>query len=380
MHTLTVGLNERSYPIHIGTGLLAKAELLTAHLPKKRVAIVTNTTVAPLYLAKLQETLHQIGVQSVEIILPDGEVYKTAETLNLIYDELLTHRCERSTPLIALGGGVIGDMTGFAAATYLRGVPFIQIPTTLLSQVDSSVGGKTGINHPLGKNMIGAFYQPQLVLADITTLNTLPDKELSAGLAEVIKYGLIRDLPFLEWLEQNMHKLLARDTDALQYAVMRSCQNKAEVVAADERESGERALLNLGHTFGHAIESGMGYGCWLHGEGVAAGTIMAADLSQRMGWISEQDVTRIRKLFQRALLPVSAPDLGVEKYLDYMGHDKKVEGGKLRFVLLKQIGRAELVSNVPSALLQQTLEACCGGVAAELPGTHRHPPCEDLHD
>jgi 3-dehydroquinate synthase len=294
----------------------------------------------------------------VTVTLADGEVYKTSETLNLIYDALLTHRCERSTPLIALGGGVIGDMTGFAAACYLRGVPFIQIPTTLLSQVDSSVGGKTGINHPLGKNMIGAFYQPQLVLADISTLNTLPDKELSAGLAEVIKYGLIRDLPFLEWLEQNMDKLLARDPEALQYAVFRSCENKAEVVAADEREGGERALLNLGHTFGHAIESGMGYGCWLHGEAVAAGTIMAADLSQRLGWISEADVERVRTLFVRANLPVISPDLGVEKYLEFMGHDKKVEGGKLRFVLLKQIGHAVIEGNVPPELLQQTLEAC----------------------
>ncbi len=358
MQTLTVGLGDRSYPIHIGTGLLAHAELLKAHLPKGRVAIVTNTTVAPLYLEKLQETLGQLGVSSVTVILNDGEVYKTSETLNLIYDALLTHRCERSTPLIALGGGVIGDMTGFAAACYLRGVPFIQIPTTLLSQVDSSVGGKTGINHPLGKNMIGAFYQPQLVLADISTLNTLPDKELSAGLAEVIKYGLIRDLPFLEWLEQNMDKLLARDPEALQYAVFRSCENKAEVVAADEREGGERALLNLGHTFGHAIESGMGYGCWLHGEAVAAGTIMAADLSQRLGWISEADVQRVRTLFVRANLPVISPDLGVEKYLEFMGHDKKVEGGKLRFVLLKQIGHAVIEGNVPPVLLQQTLEAC----------------------
>ena len=377
MKTLTVGLGERSYPIHIGSSLLANSDLLSAHLPRKRVAIVTNTTVAPLYLETLQHTLQQIGVHSVSVILPDGEVYKTSETLNLIYDALLTHRCERSTVLIALGGGVIGDMTGYAAATYLRGVPFIQIPTTLLSQVDSSVGGKTGINHPLGKNMIGAFYQPQLVLADIATLNTLPDKELSAGLAEVIKYGLIRDLPFLEWLEQNMDKLLARDTEALQYAVMRSCQNKAEVVAADERESGERALLNLGHTFGHAIESGMGYGNWLHGEGVAAGTMMAADLSQRLGWISAADVSRIRRLFERALLPVTAPDLGAENYLNYMGHDKKVEGGKLRFVLLRQIGQAELVSGVPPHLLLQTLEACCKGVAAELPGAR---PGDSGHD
>lgn len=358
MQTLTVGLGERSYPIHIGSGLLSNADLLAAHLPKKRVAIVTNTTVAPLYLEKLKQTLQQIGVSSVDIILSDGEVYKTADTLNLIYDALLTHRCERSTPLIALGGGVIGDMTGFAAASYLRGVPFIQIPTTLLSQVDSSVGGKTGINHPLGKNMIGAFYQPQLVLADIKALNTLPDKELSAGLAEVIKYGLIRDLPFLEWLEQNMEKLLARETDALQYAVMRSCQNKAEVVAADEHESGERALLNLGHTFGHAIESGMGYGCWLHGEGVAAGTMMAADLSYRLGWISESDVARIRTLFLRAGLPVAGPALGTEIYLHLMGLDKKVEGGKMRFVLLKAIGHAVICKDVPEDLLRQTLSSC----------------------
>jgi 3-dehydroquinate synthase len=361
MQTLTVGLEERSYPIHIGSGLLSQPALLEKHLSRKRAAIITNTTVAPLYLDKLQRTLQALGVSSVPVILPDGEEYKNADTLNSIYDVLLTHRCERSTPLIALGGGVIGDMTGYAAATYLRGVPFIQIPTTLLSQVDSSVGGKTGINHPLGKNMIGAFYQPQLVLADTETLNTLPDKELSAGIAEVIKYGLIRDLPFLEWLEQNMDKLLARDTDALQYAIARSCQNKAEVVAADERESGERALLNLGHTFGHAIESGMGYGNWLHGEGVSAGTIMAADLSQRMGWITEQDVARIRSLFERARLPVIAPALGENKYLDLMGLDKKVEGGKMRFVLLKKIGQAAMHSEVSPELLRQTLRACVHG-------------------
>lgn len=358
MQTLTVGLGERSYPIHIGGSLLANAELLQAHVPRKRVAIVTNTTVAPLYLDRLQHTLRSIAVDSVPVILPDGEQYKNADTLNLVYDALLTHRCERSTPLIALGGGVIGDMTGFAAATYLRGVPFIQIPTTLLAQVDSSVGGKTGINHPLGKNMIGAFYQPKLVLADTATLNTLPDNELSAGLAEVIKYGLIRDLPFLEWLERNIEKLLARDGAALQYAIARSCQNKAEVVAADERESGERALLNLGHTFGHAIESGVGYGNWLHGEAVAAGTIMAADLSQRLGWLSAQDVVRIRNLFERVRLPTAAPDLGGEKYLELMGLDKKVEGGKMRFVLLREIGRAVVYGDVPPSLLQQTLRAC----------------------
>ena len=358
MQTLTVGLKERSYPIHIGSGLLADASLLADHLPGKRAAIVTNTTVAPLYLEKLQRTLQKIGVDSVPVILPDGEAYKNTEMLNLIYDALLTHRCERKTPLIALGGGVIGDMTGFAAATYLRGVPFVQIPTTLLSQVDSSVGGKTGINHPLGKNMIGAFYQPKLVLADIETLDTLPDKELSAGLAEVIKYGLIRDLPFLLWLEQNMDRLLARDKEALQYAVLRSCENKAEVVAADERESGERALLNLGHTFGHAIESGMGYGVWLHGEAVAAGTVMAADLSQRMGWLNAADVARVRTLLMRAKLPVVSPDLGIARYLEYMGHDKKVEGGKLRFVLLKQLGKAELSGDIPQALLEKTIADC----------------------
>ncbi len=359
MQTLTVGLAERSYPIHISSGLLGRAELLLPHLSHKRAAIVTNTTVAPLYLDQLNELLQVHGVNVVPIILPDGEEYKNAETLGLIYDALLTNRCERNTPLIALGGGVIGDMTGYAAATYLRGVPFIQIPTTLLAQVDSSVGGKTGINHPQGKNMIGAFYQPQIVLVDIATLHTLPDAELRAGIAEVIKYGLIRDLPFFEWLEQNMDKLLARDADALQYAIARSCQNKAEVVAADERESGERALLNLGHTFGHAIETGMGYGTWLHGEAVATGTIMAADLSRRLGWISAEEKSRTRRLIERAGLPVIAPDLGEEKYLQLMGLDKKVLGGKMRFVLLKGIGHALMSADVPPELLRQTLQSCC---------------------
>ena len=358
MQTLTVGLGERTYPIHIGSGLLDQAELVQKHVPHGRVSIVTNTTIAPLYLERFQQSLQSNAVISMAVILPDGEEYKNSETLNLIYDALLKNRCERTTPLIALGGGVIGDITGYAAATYMRGVPFIQIPTTLLAQVDSSVGGKTGINHPLGKNLIGAFYQPMLVLADTDTLNTLPDKELSAGIAEVIKYGLIRDLPFLEWLEQNIGKLLERDTAALQYAIARSCRNKAEVVAADERERGERALLNLGHTFGHAIESGMGYGNWLHGEAVAAGTIMAADLSQRMGRISVRDVARIRNLFERARLPIISPDLGVDKYLELMGLDKKVEGGKIRFVLLDRIGHAVIDSDVPPALLQETLQAC----------------------
>jgi 3-dehydroquinate synthase len=358
MQTMNVGLAERSYPIHIGCSLLQRVELLLPHLPRKRAVIVSNTTVAPLYLKQLSDGLNANGVQVQSVILPDGEQYKSGESLNQIYDALLTARSERSTPLIALGGGVIGDITGYAAATYLRGVPFIQIPTTLLSQVDSSVGGKTGINHPLGKNMIGAFYQPRVVLADTTVLDTLPDKELSAGIAEVIKYGLIRDLPFLEWLEANMDKLLARDTEALQYAIARSCQNKADVVGNDERESGERALLNLGHTFGHAIENGMGYGVWLHGEAVAAGTIMAADLSQRLGWLNAQDVARVRTLFERARLPVVSPKLGAGKYLELMGLDKKVADGKIRFVLLKALGLAVITADVPQAMLEQTLESC----------------------
>lgn len=358
MQTLDVGLAERSYQIHIGQDLLNQPELLLKHIPHKRAVVVSNTTVAPLYLKMLTDILDGGGIQVESIILPDGEQHKNTTSLNTIYDALLSSRCERNTPLIALGGGVIGDMTGYAAATYLRGVPFIQIPTTLLSQVDSSVGGKTGINHPLGKNMIGAFYQPQVVIADVATLDTLPDKELRAGIAEVIKYGLIRDLPFLEWLEQNIDKLLQRDAEALQYAIVRSCRNKAEVVGVDERESGERALLNLGHTFGHAIENAMGYGVWLHGEAVAAGTVMAADLSQRLGWLGEQDVERIKNLFVRAGLPVKGPQMTVERYLELMGLDKKVADGKIRFVLLKKLGEAVITGDVAAASLRETLESC----------------------
>ncbi|MFA9438856.1 3-dehydroquinate synthase [Uliginosibacterium sp. sgz301328] len=358
MRTLDVALGERAYPIHIGRGLIGQPDLVLRHLKARRVAIVSNETVAPLYLAQLAEGLRGAGVSTTEIILPDGEAHKDWQTLNLVFDGLLGNRCERSTTVIALGGGVIGDMAGFAAATYQRGVPFIQVPTTLLSQVDSSVGGKTAINHPLGKNMIGAFYQPRLVLADVSTLDTLPDRELKAGLAEVIKYGLIRDLPFLEWCEANIDALLARDPEALAYAVERSCRNKAEVVAADETEQGERATLNLGHTFGHAIETGMGYGVWLHGEAVAAGTVMAAELSARLGMLSSADVARVRTIFERAGLPVAGPALGVERYVELMHHDKKVEAGRLRLILLEQIGRAQITDRAARSDIEAAIAAC----------------------
>jgi 3-dehydroquinate synthase len=357
MQTLEVSLGDRSYPIHIGSQLLTQANLILPHLKRKQVAIVSNTTVAPLYMDKLTQPLQSAGVNVIEIILPDGEAYKNSDTLNLIYDALLKNRCERSTTLIALGGGVIGDLTGYAAATYLRGVPFIQIPTTLLSQVDSSVGGKTGINHPLGKNMIGAFYQPQLVLADIDTLKTLPQRELSAGMAEVIKYGLIRDAEFFDWLELNMTKLMSLDSDAITHAIYRSCQNKAEVVAADERETGERALLNLGHTFGHAIENGMGYGVWLHGEAVAAGTMLAAQLSEKLNWLTATEVQRIEAILKAAKLPLAPPKFSVEKYLELMQLDKKVADGKIRLVLQQGIGKAIITGDYDQDKLQQTIEA-----------------------
>jgi len=359
MHTLQVSLGERSYPIHIASGLLDRADLLAPHVKAAQAVVVTNETVAPLYLQRLKNTLEKAGVSVIPVILPDGERFKTWETLNLIFDALLGAHCERSTPLIALGGGVIGDMGGFAAACYQRGMPFIQVPTTLLSLVDSSVGGKTAINHPLGKNMIGAFYQPRLVLADIATLDTLPERELRAGLAEVIKYGLIRDPAFLVWLETNLERLLARDKESLIYAVHRSCANKAEVVAADERESGERALLNLGHTFGHAIETGMGYGAWLHGEAVAAGTMIASELSRLLGWLTADDVERVRRIFSRAGLPVVAPRLGVARYLELMRHDKKVQDGRLRLVLLRSVGQAVLSDVAREDQIGEAIELMC---------------------
>jgi len=355
MQTLTVSLADRSYPIHIGNGLLGQVDLILPHLKRKQVAIVSNTTVAPLYMQAIAQPLRDAGVSVIEIILPDGEAYKNNQTLQIIYDHLLQNRCERNTTLIALGGGVVGDLTGYAAATYLRGVPFIQVPTTLLSQVDSSVGGKTGINHPLGKNMIGAFYQPKLVLADIDTLKTLPQRELSAGVAEVIKYGLIRDADFFDWLEINMSALMALDTAVASYAIYRSCQNKAEVVVADEHEQGERALLNLGHTFGHAIENAMGYGVWLHGEAVATGTVMAADLSQRMGWLDAAQLARIKTIMQAAKLPITAPDLGADEYLRLMQLDKKVSDGRIRLILQQDIGKAVITADYDAEKLKQTL-------------------------
>ncbi len=353
---LNVDLGERSYPIIIGSELLTDVELIRS-LPGKRVAVVTNTVVAPLYLERLSATLQATGKQCVPIVLPDGEEEKNADNLMAIFTALLEQKCDRKTTLLALGGGVIGDMTGFAAATYMRGVPFVQVPTTLLAQVDSSVGGKTAINHPLGKNMIGAFYQPQMVLADTATLATLPDRELSAGLAEVIKHGAIIDAVFFQWLEENIHRLRARDAAALAYAIRRSCEIKAEVVRQDERESGLRAILNFGHTFGHAIEAGLGYGEWLHGEAVGCGMVMAADLSVRMGYLSSTEQTRLVALVKAAGLPTVAPDLGESRWLDLMEVDKKNEGGQIKFILLKPLGATNITA-APADLLTATLTEC----------------------
>ncbi|MGC0151304.1 3-dehydroquinate synthase [Chromobacterium vaccinii] len=357
MITLDLILPDTRYPIHIGHGLLEQVDLLLPHLPLPKVAIVSNETVAPLYLARLQGALEARGVSCAAVTLPDGEVHKDWQTLNLIFDALLSDNAERKTTLIALGGGVIGDMTGFAAACYQRGAPFIQIPTTLLAQVDSSVGGKTAINHPLGKNMIGAFYQPKAVIADMDLLATLPERELSAGLAEVIKYGLLGDADFLAWLEDNMAALRARDSAALQYAVKRSCEMKAAIVAEDEKENGVRALLNLGHTFGHAIEAGLGFGVWLHGEAVAAGMVLAAAASAELGWLSAADVERVRRLIAAAGLPVRAPQMPTEQWLRLMAHDKKVEAGTVRYVLLRELGRAEIQPGLAPELLERTLRA-----------------------
>ena len=354
---LQVNLGERSYPIAIGPALLDDAALLARHVPGERVAVVTNTVVAPLYLAQLTRSLEAAGKQVTPIILPNGEEEKTWSCLMRIFDALLAAKCDRKTTLIALGGGVVGDMTGFAAATYMRGVPLVQMPTTLLSQVDSSVGGKTGINHPLGKNMIGAFYQPQAVIADTATLTTLPDRELSAGLAEVIKHGAIIDAVFFEWIENNIAALLAKEPAAIAHAIKRSCEIKAEVVRQDEREGGIRAILNFGHTFGHAIEAGLGFGTWLHGEAVGCGMVMAADLSQRLGYIDASSCERIRRLVAAAGLPVVAPDLGQATWRELMEVDKKNEGGVICFILLRPLGTA-CITTAPDQALAATLEAC----------------------
>lgn len=356
MQTLNVDLGTRSYPIFIGSNLLGRPELVEPYVNGHQVMLVTNATVAPLYLAQTQRAFAKFRCETV--ILPDGEEYKTLETVNRIFDALLEHKFERKCTLVALGGGVIGDMVGFAAACYQRGVAFIQIPTTLLAQVDSSVGGKTGVNHPLGKNMIGAFHQPRCVIADTDTLSTLDDRQLSAGLAEVIKYGLIRDVSFFEWLEKNMLKLLARDPAALAYAIDHSCQNKAAVVAADEKESGVRATLNFGHTFGHAIEAATGYGKWLHGEAVGTGMLIASDLSARMGMLREQDVHRIDKIIDSAQLPTRAPaQMDYSTFLQFMSVDKKVEAGSIRLVLLKAIGEAIITADYDPKLLKATIDA-----------------------
>lgn len=354
---LIVELGDRSYPIRIGGSLLGRCSL-NDWVIGNRVMIVTNTTVAPLYLDQAKASFPGKAID--EVILPDGEAYKNWEVLNLIFDGLLQHQHSRKTTLVALGGGVVGDMTGFAAACYQRGVPFIQIPTTLLSQVDSSVGGKTGINHPLGKNMIGAFHQPVGVLIDTDTLQSLPPREVSAGLAEVIKYGLIRDSVFLEWLEEFVDRLVALNPAALTEAIYRSCACKADVVAQDEREGGLRAILNLGHTFGHAIETHAGYGNWLHGEAVGAGMLMATDLSVRLGWLTQQDQERARSLIVRAGLPETPPQgMTPDQFLALMAVDKKNVDGALRLVLLNRLGEATVTSDFASAALNETLEAFC---------------------
>jgi 3-dehydroquinate synthase len=355
MQTLQVALAERSYPIHIGEGLIDDPALFAPHLAAGRVAVITDTNVAPLYLARVQRALEANRAQVVAVVVPAGEESKGWRTLDRVFDELLAARCDRQTLVVALGGGVVGDLAGFAAAVYQRGVPFVQVPTTLLAQVDSSVGGKTAINHARGKNMIGAFYQPRAVIADVAALRTLPMRELRAGLAEVIKHGLILDEPFTGWLEQNVERLLAGDSQTLSHAVRRCCELKAQVVAADEREGGVRALLNFGHTFGHAIETGLGYGSWLHGEAVAAGMTMAAELSVRAGMLSASDLRRVHDLIERAGLPIEGPAMAIDRYLELMAIDKKAAQGRMRFVLLEAIGRACLRDDLDDAWIRASI-------------------------
>ena len=356
MESLSVALGSRSYPIHIGAGLLERPDLY-APLVRHAAAIITNEVVAPLYLQRVHRTLEKLGARVAEVIVPDGEQAKGWSALDRVFDALLAARMGRDAVVIALGGGVVGDLAGFAAATYQRGLPFVQVPTTLLAQVDSSVGGKTAINHARGKNMIGAFHQPSAVIADIETLNTLPDRELRAGLAEVIKHGVALDAAFLDWLERNIAGLLARERDALVYAVRRSCELKAAIVAEDEREAGVRAVLNFGHTFGHAIETAAGFGPWLHGEAVAAGMVMAAGLSARAGLLPAADAARVEALIRRAGLPTRAPRLAAERWRELMALDKNSAGARVRFVLLHGLGRAKLESAVDQRLVDETIAA-----------------------
>ena len=361
MERLRIELGERSYPILIGPGLLHDAAVIGGSVAARDVLVVTNKTVAPLYLARLERSLE--GKRVASVALPDGEQYKTLETLAQVFDALVERRLNRDACVVALGGGVVGDMAGFAAACYQRGVDYVQVPTTLLAQVDSSVGGKTGVNHPGGKNLIGAFHQPRAVVADTDTLKTLPPREFRAGLAEVIKYGLIADAAFLGWIEANLDALLRLDGAALAHAIRRSCEIKAEIVAEDEREHGRRALLNLGHTFGHAIETATGYGEWLHGEAVGTGMLMAADLSCRLGWIGAADVARIRALLVRAGLPIAAPPIGAGRALELMGMDKKVLAGRIRLVLMSKVGEGVVAGDYPADALQSTLAAHFGAAA-----------------
>jgi len=355
MESLRVELASRSYPIHIGAGLITRADLYAPYLVGGAAALVTNDVVAPIYLAKVKQALG--NARLAEIVLPDGERSKSWRALEQLIDQLVAARLGRDALVVALGGGVIGDLAGFAAAIYQRGIAFLQVPTTLLAQVDSSVGGKTAIDHPQGKNLIGAFHQPCAVLADVTTLDTLPERELRAGLAEVIKYGFALDAPFVDWLEKNIEQLLRREREALVYAVKRCCELKARIVAADEREAGERALLNFGHTFGHAIEAATGYGAWLHGEAIAAGMVMAAELSMLTGHLKKNEVARVRELLGRAGLPVAGPALAPERLMELMALDKKAAKGRTRFVLLESIGRARLRADIEPAAVRRAIVA-----------------------
>ncbi|HTW75543.1 MAG TPA: 3-dehydroquinate synthase [Steroidobacteraceae bacterium] len=386
MQTLTVELGERSYPILIGPGLARSSELLARHVPHRDVLLVTNTVVAPLYADVLQEALSAGGPAAaprrvVRVVLPDGERYKTLATAARVFDVLIANRFGRDALLLALGGGVVGDLAGFVAACYQRGIDFVQVPTTLLAQVDSAVGGKTAVDHPGGKNLLGAFHQPRAVIADTDLLSTLPDRELSAGLAEVIKYGLIRDAAFFGWIEGHIDALLAREPGALAHAIRRSCEIKADMVGRDEHERGERALLNLGHTFGHAIESASGYVGWLHGEAVAVGMLMACDLARRLGRVDDALLERLRALLVRARLPVQAPPIGARRAFEYMRMDKKVQSGRVRLVLPAGVGVAVVCADYPDAVLADTLAAWFGaepgatGPGAPATGAAQAPAC-----